>query len=199
VTAGAGSPKNSFGIACLVPLVIIVVGSFLGGLVGCQIAEMESYGFFETWHYLGIPPGGGEKIVGANQWFLEVQTGTLARYTYKVFKCGDYFSEFCWQVTLSGEDSRLKIHDPDPSCGKFIVANPPTEVIEQVKVVQCYGYMGMEQTHYVLGKDGSVWVWNHSISDLRGLLGINYMSKGLVIGFVVSFVIAGIYMAIIVQ
>jgi hypothetical protein len=54
---------------------------------------------------------------------------------------------------------------------QFKVPQRPGEIIDMVEIQKCVGgfFIGTQQSNFVLLKDNSVWVWQHTVGNLDQL------------------------------
>jgi hypothetical protein len=165
-------------------ILIILIIPIASGLGLAYFSHLQIEGNFAAWKPLGSPPERVSQIIGFCDDNVCVETVNATKY----YNCGNY--EDCWiKAELSPEEIKTYTLDPYVAC-MYEIRKPslPPNTIQLVEMKYCSSG-GVEQIYYALQQDGSIWVWNHTVADLAGLLLIGALVAGVQLGIVLDIVL----------
>ncbi len=160
---------------------------FLGLVLGYVYAYLLFHGLLEIWHRVGKPEESIVQIVGvtdAGTLFVTTETG-------KVFSLG--FTTDDDKMTLSfplvwnredhfsGEPiSPIQYYGAD-----FFTLPPLFQVKQLYQMEYIYRVEGKGAVKFALDADGNLWMWEHQIAGLTGLVLYYYPVIGFLAGFTI--------------
>ena len=164
---------------------IVAILSVAGFFAGLQISEWSS-NFASSarsaeWVNLGIPPSGAKVVhIGQHGGFLIEGNNGVFYYCQWV---GNN-SSCRWQIQTASE-ADLGINDSD-HLEWTDIPSPPGDVISEA----AYAFSGGEvvlQSNYAVLDDGSVWLWEYSVSGMDQLgRGLSIIALGLISGLIIG-------------
>jgi hypothetical protein len=167
---------------------------FLGLALGYAYAYLFFHGLLEIWHFVGKPEENIVQIVDVTDTrdlFVATETGKI--FSIAFADAGEMTLSFplVWNKEdhVSGE--------PVPSIkyyGADIFTLPPLfEVVQLYQVEYIYDVEGKGAVKFGLDADGNLWMWEHQIAGLTGLVLYFYPVIGFLAGLFAILVIKGIY------
>jgi hypothetical protein len=174
----------------LLPLLGICAG-FLGGK---QVFTATADGVFVHWKRLAAPPARATALLAADPRSLIVQTEDGIYFAARVPDCLGADKPGCWEKADHADTSRLSGFgcSADVAASHFRVPAPPIQPAES-RIVYERGGEWNNETHYVRGQDGAIWVWTWGNFSM-GMLGPLFLdlSAGMLLGFVLGLALASL-------
>jgi hypothetical protein len=163
-------------IFILLIILLVPLGAVIGGYIGVRKAanNMQSH---EDWQRLSVPPAQAVQILGFCEGQLCVKTADGKQY------------QCCWSEVTAVEIEPTIPQLSNPCMYEFQILAPPPDTIQMLGVKAC-GSGGDYYQSYALLEDGSVWKWDHSISDLAPLRVIDGLIFGVPLGLFAGLLIA---------
>lgn len=175
-------------IASITLIILIpIIGALVGGLVGMS-RGVNSIQPTEGWQSLGMPENKPIQLLGLCEKSICVETQDGRRYRYNSNTCSSTVTKACWSEIASTEIELIIPQIYNPCLYEIRIPSPPLEMIQILGAKIC-GSGGDWYGYYALLEDGSVWKWEHSISDLAPLAALELIIQGSVIGLVVGILI----------
>lgn len=174
-------------------LVVITIGiliplafTFLSLYVLFFIGDLHTNGTFLNWHSIGSPPEKVIKIVGICEDEACVETQNKKFYMFNSYHCNEAAIQSCWEQVDS-----ILVEEPQMiDCWyKFPTKNPPRNTVQSIVTNDC-GSGGASQANYALLKDGSIWAWEKSTTDLQGVIWVLWAIPVTIISLIVGSIIA---------
>jgi hypothetical protein len=156
-----------------VALLVVLVLSLLGCLLGAIAAGKLYRGKFRGWQNLGTPLGSAQAILDANASFAYVETTTV-----DITSCPPCEGN----VQPLDEPLLDEQFDCSPSLGP---PPAPGEVVDRFAGVECYAD-GSTDFEYVILSDGSVWRWDFTSSAYLVLVYPILMVVGCLVGSLIG-------------
>ena len=164
----------------------------IGFVLGLVYAYIFFNGIFATWHFVGKPDENIVRIIGIN----EGRKLLVATETDKLYSFGFYYrGEVALPPQLSWVKEQLDTVDTVSHSGlgaDFITLAPPFQVEELYELEYQYKVEGKGEVKFALATDGNLWMWNHKIAGLTGMVYYFFPVIGLLIGSVVAMFIKGV-------
>ena len=175
-------------IFILLPILLVPLGAVIGGYIGLRSAANNIHSQ-EDWRRLSVPPAQVVQILGFCERQLCVKTADGKQYQYTAIDCNQSANKSCWSEVTAAEIEPTIPHLSNPCMYEFQIPSPPPDTIQMLGVKAC-GSGGDYYESYALLEDGSVWKWDHSISDLAPLGMINGLILGVSLGLFAGLLIA---------
>jgi hypothetical protein len=175
-------------IFVVLTMLLVLIGMLAGGYVGSWSAA-NSIQSHEDWRPLSMPPAQVVQLLGFCDRAICVETEDGRRYRYIGIDCQQTSSEDCWREEPAAELESTIAHLYNPCMYEFQIPGPPPDTIQMLGVKAC-GSGGDYYESYALLEDGSVWKWDHSISDLAPLGILDGLILGVLLGLVVGLLAA---------
>ena len=169
-----------------------LTGAYLGYLIGHGYFVALSGGEFVQWKRLESPPSEPEAFLAANPHRIYVKTADGIYFNSDVENCLDHKKTDCWEKVESVDKVQLgyfKCSSGDVA-SHFQVSIPPIKYNEYLMVNECGGEW-YNETHYVRGERGEIWVWQWG-SFSMGMIGpfLFIVFGSVILGFVAGLGIA---------
>ena len=170
---------------CLLSLLALV-----GLVLGYAWADVQFKGALVPWRHAGSP---GEPIASINgiktPGKLLVTTASGSLYTLEYFQNEvDAVYKQVWQAEA---DSTL---DQTPAVryygAEFVKKAPPFRAVQLYEHVYIFNIEGKGEIKFAVDPQGDLWVWNHHISGMTGLVYYYYPVIGLFFGTAAALVTA---------
>jgi hypothetical protein len=166
---------------------------FLGIVLGYGYAYVFFHGLLETWQFVGKPDQNIVRIIGIR----DRRKLLVATETGKIYSFGFYHQgKAALPPQLSWEKEQLDTVDPISRFeyyGADFISLPPRFQVKQLYDLQYeYRVEGKGEVKFALAPDGNLWMWNHQIAGLTGLVFDFYPVTGIVVGLAVALFIAGV-------
>jgi hypothetical protein len=178
--------KFSKAILCMIPL--------LASIVGYAFAYAYHYGLLETWQFVGRPDENIVQIIGIQEGgklFVSTETGThYSLETGQLYPYGlHYHGAVVLPPKISWEKEQLEpvdlVSPRPPWYPNFVNISPFFRVKQIYELEYVYRTEGKGEVRYALTEDGNLWMWNHEITGLSGLILYFYPFLGFVVGLTV--------------
>jgi hypothetical protein len=180
---------------------ILWIFPVLGILLGYAFAYLFFHGFLATWQFAGNP---GEKIVSihgirkAGNLLVNTQTGKSFSLEFGNFIINEfsnnYEGEFALQAQPKWEEELLDSIEPvrhlEYYGADFFTLPPHFRVQQLYDWTYIYRVEGKGEVKFALAADGNLWVWNHQIAGLTGLVFYLYPVIGFFAGLVIVRIVA---------
>jgi hypothetical protein len=178
--------------------------------LGYSYAYVYYHGILESWHLIGNP---GERIAqilgtrgetGGRKLLVETATGQIYSFVFFELRLpGSYEETFrpdrygivllpahiSWEIEENGEVERVQ---PLIYIGPDFISRRPPSQIEQLHVYDyIYHVEGKGQVKFAMDPEGNLWVWEHKIAGLTGLVFYFYPATGFLIGLAAVVLIFG--------
>ena len=151
---------------------LALMGLILGSALVISTITLYNHAFFIAWKNLGNPVGltqSGEKIntiLGVSP--RSIRVGTNYNRAFKANLTWIAWSASPIEYPLKWEEvayERMEYTPANFGC-PFSFWEPPllaklSGVIAEAQVKDCRLYVGIEQAHFVILEDGTVWVWEY--------------------------------------
>jgi|GEM_PF-3485219 hypothetical protein len=129
------------------------------------IGDLYSNGVFTKWRSLGSPPEKIIKIVGLCNEEICVETENDKVYLFNSYDCNSEVVQSCWEQV----DATIVEMPQIITCGYNFQPKPFLPDAIQGIVTRDCGSGGSSEAYYALLKDGNIWVWKNSTTDLQGV------------------------------
>lgn len=175
----------------------------LGFVVGYAFAYLFFHGLLEFWHLVGKPDENIVRIDGireARKLLLTTETGK--KYSFEFGKI--FVNEFdlyegeialppqpVWEIE---EDHtidtvrRLEYYGAD-----FFSLPPPFRVEQLYEQAYVYQVEGKGEVKFALADDGNLWMWNHQIAGMTGLVFYSFPVIGFGVLLAVVLIVVGVH------
>jgi hypothetical protein len=165
----------------------------LGIVLGYGYAYVFFHGLLETWQFVGKPEEDIARIIGirdGRKLLIATETGKI--YSFEFY----YQGQVRLAPQLSWEKEQLDTVDPASRFeyyGADFISLPPPFQVEQLYDLQyVYRVEGKGEVKFALASDGNLWMWNHQIAGLTGLVFDFYPVIGFLVGLAIALFIAGV-------
>ena len=165
----------------------------LGVCLGYGLAYQEYHGLLVAWQPVGNPGEPIQQILGtqaARRLLVVTQSEKVSAQEFAEQQPRSLLLPVNWQPALGT--------DPDVhrELAYFGADFTPRKLPVQVKQIYTHEYIyrveGKGELRFALAEDGNLWVWDHKISGLSGLIFIYYPLTGLLAGMALILLIMGI-------
>jgi len=172
---------------------ILWILPLLGLGLGYAYAYLFFHGLLKIWHFVGKPNENIVRIIGIKEGRkLIVKTETSKIYSFE-FLFGEEVAlpnQFSWKI------EQLDTVDPVTHLnyyGANFFTLPPLFQIKQLYGMEyLYIVEGKGEVKFALAADGNLWMWNHQIAGLTGLVFFFDPIMGFLIGLGVILFIIGV-------
>jgi hypothetical protein len=172
-----------------------------GIVLGYACAYLSFHGLFETWYFVGKPNENITRMRGiseANKLLVATETGKLYSFEFgRIFYNGfHYEGEAALPPQPAWEKEALDAIDPVHALqyyGADFFSWPPLFQVEQLYQMEyLYRVEGKGEVKFALAADGNIWMWNHQIAGLTGLVFFFYPVIGFLFGAAAALLILGV-------
>jgi hypothetical protein len=165
----------------------------LGLAVGYIYAHMVYTGLLVTWHPIGQPGEAIVQILGfrdPNKFLVSTGTGEVYSFEYPYLEKRALPPKISWETEqdLTVDDLPQIQYD----VADFATLAPPFQAVQLFEMEYIYHIEGKGELKLALAPDGNLWLWDHKISGLFGLVYFFYPAIGFLIGLTVVVLIYGI-------
>ena len=164
----------------------------IGFVLGLAYAYIFFNGILATWHFVGKPDENIVRIIGIK----EGRKLLVATETDKLYSFGFYYrGEVALPPQLSWEKEQLDTVDTvsHSDLGADFITLPPLFQVEQLYELEYrYKVEGKGEVKFALATDGNLWMWNHKIAGLAGLVYYFFPVMGFLVGSAVAIFIKGV-------
>lgn len=163
----------------------------LGFLLGHAYAYIFYKGITATWHIVGKPDENIVRIIGirdGRKLLVATETGNIYSFEFRYREEVALPPQIKWekeQLDTVDAVSRLNLW-PD-----FITLQPRFQVKQLYELEYVYKVEGKGEVKFALAADGIVWMWNHQIAGLTGMVGYFYPVTGFLVGLAIALLIKG--------
>jgi len=164
-----------------------------GICLGYGLAYLEYHGLLLAWQPVGNPGQHIQQILGtqdARRLLVVTQSDKVSALEFVEQQPRSLLLPANWQPAQSSD---LDPHRELVYNGEDFYSRPPPIVPKQVYT---HGYIyrveGKGELGFALDEDGNLWVWDHKISGLSGLIFFYYPLLGLLAGLALILLIMGI-------
>jgi hypothetical protein len=174
----------------------------LGILLGYAYAYLFFHGLLETWHFVGKPDENIVRILGireARKLLVVTETDKIYSFEFgKIFinEFNNYEGEVALPPQPDWEKEEHDTVDPDHRLeyyGADFLTLPPRFRVEQLfDWAYVYKVEGKGEVKFALAADGNLWMWNHQIAGLTGLVFYFYPVMGFLAGLAVVLIVIGV-------
>ena len=181
---------------------ILWVLPVLGFVLGYAYAYLFFHGLLEIWHFVGKP---GEEIAridgikDARKLLVTTKTGQIYSFEFgKIFlnKFYKYEGEVALPPQPAWEKEEHDTVDPVRPLqyygADFFTWPPFFQVVQLSEAAYLYKVEGKGEVKFALAADGNLWMWNHQIAGLTGLVFQFYPVMGFLAGLVVVLIVIGV-------
>jgi hypothetical protein len=174
---------------------------FLAAGLGFAFAYAYLYGVLETWQFVGRPDENIVRIIGIQEGgklFVSTESGRhYSLQTAQLYFYGlHYHGAVALSPKISWEKEQLEpidlVSTRQPWYPDFVTLPPLFRVNQIYELEYVYRTEGKGEVRYALTEDGNLWMWNHEISGLSGLILYFYPFFGFLVGLTVVLVIKGV-------
>jgi hypothetical protein len=174
----------------------------LGIVMGYAYAYVFFHGLLETWHNVGKPDENIVRILGireARNLLVETESGKTYSFEYgKVFL--NAYNIYEGEVALPPQPvwKKEEFDTADPRYhfeyyGADFFTLPPLFRVEQlIERTYLYRVEGKGEVKFALAADGNLWMWNHQIAGLTGLVFYYYPVMGFLAGLTIVLIVIGV-------
>jgi hypothetical protein len=165
----------------------------LGLVLGYVYAYVFFHGLLEVWYLVGKPDENIVHTLGvkdARNLLVATETGNIFSFEFADGGEVSLTRPPLWEKEehdSSDPVPRLEYYGAD-----FFTLPPLFQVVQRYEMEYLYKVEGKGAVKFVLAEDGNLWMWNHQIAGLTGLVFYFAPVIGFLAGFVVSFFIKGI-------
>jgi hypothetical protein len=165
----------------------------LGFVLGLVYADIFYKGIFVTWHFIGKPDENIVRIIGIRDGYkllVATETGNLFSLGFYDREKEALVPQFTWereQLDTVDPVTRLNYGGAD-----FVTLPPLFQVKQLYEFEYLYRVEGKGEVKFALATDGNLWIWNHKIAGLTGLVYYFYPVTGLFAGSGVALLIIGV-------
>ncbi|RPI85040.1 MAG: hypothetical protein EHM41_11845 [Chloroflexi bacterium] len=164
----------------------------LGLLTGYAYAHIFFNGIFAPWHLVGKPGKNIERIIGirdVEKIIVAAESGDV--YSLEFMHQGEVAlpSQLLWEAERADMVDSAYSKDWGED---FRTLPPPFSVKQLIMLEYVYKVEGRGEVKFALDDDGNLWMWNHAIAGLTGLVYFFHPVIGLMVGLVVVLVVFGI-------
>jgi hypothetical protein len=174
----------------------------LGFVLGYAYAYLFFHGLLEDWHFVGKPDENIVHIDGireARKLLVTTETGKIYSFEFgKIFV--NEFNTYEGEVALPPQPTwekeehntvdkvrRLEYYGAD-----FFSLPPRFRVEKLYELAYLYKVEGKGEVKFALADDGNLWMWNHQIAGLTGLVFFFYPVTGFLAGLAVVLIFIGV-------
>jgi len=171
----------------------------LGFVLGYAYAYVFFHGLLETWHFVGKPDENIARIYGikeARKLLVATETGKLYSHEFgKIFfnEFNNYEGEVVLPIQPSWEKEEHDIVDPVHRLqyygADFFTWPPLFQVAQLYEAIYVYDFEGKGEVKFALAADGNLWMWNHQISGMTGVIFDFAPVMGFLAGLVVVLIV----------
>jgi hypothetical protein len=173
----------------------------LGFVLGYTCAYVFFHGLLETWHFVGKPDENIVRILGirdARKLLVATQTGKIFSFEFGKISFNGFSYE--GEVTLPIQPVWEKMeHDTvDPVRrleyygADFFTWPPFFQAAQMYEAAYLYDYEGKGEVKFALADDGNLWIWNHQIDGMTGVVFYFYPAMGFLTGLAIVLIIIGV-------
>ncbi len=185
------------------PLKLILwVLPVLGFVLGYAYAYLYFHGLLETWHFVGKPDENIVRILGireARKLLVATETGKIYSFEFGNIFLNEFY-RYEGEVALPPQPSwEEEAHDTvDPVRpleyygADFFTWPPLFQVVQRYEAAYLYDVEGKGEVKFTLAADGNLWMWNHQIAGLTGVVFQFYPVMGFLAGLVVVLIVKGV-------
>ena len=182
------------------PLKLILwVLPVLGFVLGYACAYLFFHGLLETWHFVGKPGENIARIDGikeARKLLVTTQTGKIYSFEFGEIFLNEFY-RYEGEVALPPQPAWEKEEQitvdpvrPLEYYGADFYSWPPLfKVVQRYEAAYLYDVEGKGEVKFALAPDGNLWMWNHQIAGLTGIVFQCYPLMGFVAGLVVFLIV----------
>ena len=164
----------------------------LGFVLGYAYAYIFFNGLLATWHFVGKPDENIERIIGVK----EGRKLLVATETGKLYSFGFYYrGKVALPPHILWEKERVDTVDTVSHLdwGADFITLPPLFQVEQLYELEYqYKVEGKGDVKFALAADGNLWMWNHKVAGLTGLVYYFYPVTGFLVGSAVALFTKGV-------
>ncbi len=174
----------------------------LAGIVlGYAFAYLYYHGLLETWHFVGKPGENIVRIIGireARQLLVATAKGKIFSFEFgEIFFNGfHYEGEVALPPQPAWKIEENETVDTVPALqyyGLDFFTLPPLFRVEQLYEMEyLYQEEGKGGVKFALATDGNLWMWDHKIAGLTGVVFFFYPVIGFLVGLAVALFILGV-------
>lgn len=163
---------------------LLILSSVIGAFVFFIFALASVNGMFVQWENLGKPPETPVEIIRPG--YVKTDNGNIYQYIFYDQDC----NSGCWKKIEAIPDNTEDYEKPS-TCGNL----PSLDNYVDSKADCQFWGVGTSLTIYAIGKDDSVYYWEHSIGEGDSMMLIFYPFWGAVGGFFVGVIgiLIGLY------
>lgn len=170
----------------------LLILPLLGIVLGLAYAYIFFNGLLKTWHFVGKPDENIVRIIGikeGSKLLVETETG-------KIYSFGFYYrEEVALPPQILWEKEQLDTVDKVSHLdwGEDFITLPPLFQVKQLYELEyLYKVEGKGEVKFALAAEGNLWMWNHRIAGLTGLVYYFYPVIGFLVGLVAALFIQGV-------
>jgi hypothetical protein len=166
----------------------------LGLVLGYVCAYVFFHGLLETWHFVGKPDENIESILGIREASkLLVATETGDTYSFEFAERGEVFlpARPAWEK--EEHDTVDPVRRIEYYGADFYTWPPLFQVVQLYEYEYLYKIEGKGEVKFALAADGNLWMWNHQIAGLTGLVFSFYPAIGFLAGLAVLLIVIGVH------
>jgi len=185
------------------PLKLILwVLPVLGFVLGYAYAYVFFHGLLETWHFVGKPDENIVRIDGireARKLLVATETSKIYSFEFGKFFLNE-FNKYQGEVALPTQPAWEKeehdtvdpVHPLQYYGADFFTRPPLFQVVQLYEAAYLYRVEGKGEVKFALAADGNLWMWNHQIAGLTGLVFHFYPVMGFLAGLTVVLIVIGV-------
>jgi hypothetical protein len=174
----------------------------LGIVLGYAYAYLFFHGLLETWHFVGKPDEKIMRILGireARKLLVATETGKIYSFEFgKIFV--NEFNHYEGEVALPPQPAwEIEEHDSVDPVRRFeyygadFFTLPPLFRVEQMyESAYVYKVEGKGEVKFALAADGNLWMWNHRIAGMTGVVFVFYPWVGFLAGLAAVLIVIGV-------
>jgi len=184
------------------PLKLILwVLPVFGFVVGYGYAYVFFHGLLETWHFVGKPGEAIARIDGirdARKILVTTETGKNYSFEFGEINFNGFIYEGKVALPLHAAWVKEAHETVDPAHplqyygADFYTWPPLFQVVQLFKADYLYDYEGKGEVKFALAADGNLWMWNHQIGGMTGVVFQFAPLMGFLAGLFIVLIVMGI-------
>jgi hypothetical protein len=181
-------------------LILLVLPVF-GFVLGYAYAYLFFHGLLETWHFVGKPDENIARIDGiraARKLLVATETGKTYSFKFgNIFFNGYYYEgELALPPQSAWEKEELITVDPVHPLqyygADFFTWPPRFQVVQLYEAAYVFDIEGKGEVKFALANDGNLWIWNHQIAGMTGMVFYFAPVMGFLAGLIILLIVIGV-------
>ncbi len=169
--------------------------------MGYAYAYVFFHGLLETWRFVGKPDENIARIYGirdARKLLVATETGKIFSFEFGKISFNGFI--YVGEVALPPQpawdkeeyDAVDPVHPLQYYGADFFTWPPLFQVVQLYEAAYLYREEGKGEVKFALADDGNLWMWNHQIAGLTGLVFYFYPVMGFLAGLAVVLIVIGV-------